>query len=823
MLNIDFNQFIWGFVGLIFATIVVIFLISLIKSSLLKKGRVVKALNMKLFLVTLPKDSLTKKSQSSYQEQKEILGIAEQFLSNLAQITPRGWKDKWYYGPPHIVFEIAVPHVGEEIHFYIAVPRKYEDFIEKQIHGFYPDAQIEPAEDYNIFAPESEASGGYFTLNKKYILPFRTYKNLEADPLGSITNGLSKIIGDTEGGALQIILRPAPKNWNVLAVKTAELMSKGKSFESALSSGHSTKEIFEPPKKEEKDYQTAISPMNQEIINALKEKASKPAFEVNVRVLTSAETQERSDQLLSHIEGTFDQFNSPTLNSLKFNKVKNKKLKELIYNFSFRLFDNKQKMILNSEEVASIFHFPSSEIETPRIKWLKARPAPPPANLPEEGLVLGRNIYRGEERVVRIKKEDRRRHLYVIGQTGTGKSVFLQNMIKQDIENGEGVAVLDPHGDLVENILTLIPKERIEDVIYFNPADLERPMGLNMLEYDPQHPEQKSFVVNEMINIFDKLYDLRQVGGPMFEQYARNAMLLVMDDPDSGSTLLEIPKVLADADFRKYKLSKCRDETVKHFWEKEAEKAGGEAALANMVPYVTSKMNMFLTNEIMRPIVCQQENSFDFRKIMDEKKILLVNLSKGKLGTPNSSLLGLIIVGKLLMAALSRIDILEEKRNDFYLYMDEFQNFTTESIATILAEARKYRLNLTIAHQFIGQLEEKIKNAVFGNVGSMVCFRIGPEDAEFMVKQFEPVFTVQDLINIDNFNAYLKLLIDGKTTKPFNIATYPPKTGDPKIAEAVKEFSRFRYGRERAIVEKEITERAKVSEKQISDNAEDII
>jgi len=255
---------------------------------------------------------------------------------------------------------------------------------------------------------------------------------------------LSKIIGDTEGGALQIILRPAPKNWNTLAIKTAELMSKGKSFESALSSGHSTKEIFEPPKKEEKDYQAAISPMNQEIINALKEKASKPAFEVNVRVLTSAETQERSDQLLSHIEGTFDQFNSPTLNSLKFNKVKNKKLKELIYNFSFRLFDNKQKMILNSEEVASIFHFPSSEIETPRIKWLKARPAPPPANLPEEGLVLGRNIYRGEERVVRIKKEDRRRHLYVIGQTGTGKSVFLQNMIKQDIENGEGVAVLDP-------------------------------------------------------------------------------------------------------------------------------------------------------------------------------------------------------------------------------------------------------------------------------------------------------------------------------------------------------------------------------------------
>jgi hypothetical protein len=294
-------------------------------------------------------------------------------------------------------------------------------------------------------------------------------------------------------------------------------------------------------------------------------------------------------------------------------------------------------------------------------------------------------------------------------------------------------------------------------------------------------------------------------------------MLLIMQDPDSGSTLLEVPRVLADADFRRYKLDRCQDYTVKHFWEKEAEKAGGESALANVVPYVTSKMNMFLSNDIMRPIVCQQKSSIDFRKIMDEKKILLVNLSKGKLGGPNSALLGLIITGKLLMASLSRVDIPEEQRTDFYLYMDEFQNFTTESISTILAEARKYKLCLTIAHQFIGQLEEKIKNAVFGNVGSMICFRIGAEDAEFVVKQYEPVFSKNDLINIDNFNAYLKLLIDGQTTRPFNIMTYPPKKGDAKIAEAAKEFSRVKYGRDRVAVEKEISERFEIKKEGIEE------
>jgi len=810
----DLNKIIF-LVIYIFVVFSIILFISVILRRRFSRMRIIKALNTKLFLVTLPKE-LSKIGEQPQKSEKEMIAVAEQFLSNLAQIKTKNWWKKLCYGSSSIIFEIAVPHIGEEICFYVATPRKFEEFVKKQIQGFYPTAMVEEIKDYNIFAPDSKNSGGFLTLSKKYILPFRTYQNLETDPLGSITNAMSKIVGDAEGGVIQIVLRPAKTGWNQLGIKIAKSMAKGGGFNAAIS-GQSkisqSKDFLKATKKSEEDKELKTPLLvDEETIKALKEKAGKPGFEINVRFLTSAKTEEQSEQLLSHIEGSFNQFSSATLNSLKFNKVKKRKLKKLIYNFSFRLFDESKKIILNSEEIASIFHFPLPTLETPRIKWLKAKFAPPPANLPQEGLILGRNIYRGEERIIRIKEDDRRRHLYIIGQTGAGKTTLLLDMIKQDIENGKGIAFLDPHGDSIEKILSFIPKERIEDVIYLNPSDTERPLGLNMLEFDSSNPEQKSFVVNEMINIFDKLYDLKTTGGPIFEQYARNAMLLIMDDPNSGSTLLEVPKVLADAEFRKYKLEKCKDFTVKDFWEKEAEKAGGEAALANMVPYITSKMNMFLSNEIMRLIVCQQKSSVNFRNIMDEKKIFLANLSKGKLGGPNSSLLGLIITGKLLMAALSRADIPEEKRTDFYLYMDEFQNFTTESIATILAEARKYKLCLTVAHQFIGQLEEKIKNAVFGNVGSMICFRIGAEDSEFMAKQYEPVFSQQDLINIDNFNAYLKLLIDGQTTKPFNFLTYVSPKGDLKVADMVKEFSRLKYGREKNLVEKEILKRYKISE-----------
>ena len=410
---------------------------------------------------------------------------------------------------------------------------------------------------------------------------------------------------------------------------------------------------------------------------------------------------------------------------------------------------------------------------------------------------------------MRILDDDRRRHFYVIGQTGTGKSVFLQEMIKQDIEAGRGICLIDPHGDLAERVISFVPASRAEDVIYFNPADVDRPLGLNMLEFDPKFPEAKTFVVNELIEIFEKLYNLKAqgFGGPMFEQYMRNALLLVMEDPESGSTLIEVPKVLADAEFRRYKLSKCKNIVVKNFWELEAEKAGGEAALANMVPYITSKMNVFIANDLVRPIVSQQKSAFNLREIMDQGKILIVNLSKGRVGDMNSYLLGMIIVGKILIASFSRADTPEEKRRDFYLYIDEFHNVTTQTITKALAEARKYRLSMTFGHQFIGQLDEETRKAIFGNVGSILCFRVGPEDAKYLISEFAPTFDEEDMVNTDNYNAAFRLLIKGETSRPFNVATYPPSKGDEEVARLIKEYSRAKYGKDRSHVEEELYQR----------------
>jgi len=819
-MTLDINQILLPIIFLLILTIITLsgwLLIQRLRS----QKQVTRALNMSLFLITLPKKVKAPEGEAA-KSAKEIISVMEQFYASLSNLREK--KGTFLYGQPHLVFEIATPQIGEEISFYLAVPRGYEDVLEKQIHGFYPQASVEKTEDYNIFNPTGQTAGAYLKLVKNYVLPFKTYQNLETDPLNEMTNTLSKLAEQGEGAAVQIVIRPAPAHWQSFGLRIAKEMQAGKSYQTAkteatsfsfvkiidsifktFSEGLKTKSKTEP---ESGAPQTTLTPLQQEIIKALETKAGKVGFETNIRCLVSAANRVRAEQLLSHLESAFVQFSAPNLNGLKSLRVSGRALKKLIYHFSFRLFNPQQKLLLNTEELTSLFHFPSIQLETPKVKALKAKPASPPANLPKEGLILGRNLYRGQETIVRCQKDDRRRHLYIVGQTGTGKSVFLQNLIVQDIKNKEGVALLDPHGDLIEEILGLVPQERIEDVILIDPADLERPIGLNMLEYDPAKPEQKTFIVNELINIFQKLFAaIPEALGPMFEQYTRNALLLLMDDPKEKFTLMEVPKVLADQDFRHRLLAKCQNTIVKDFWEKEAEKAGGEAALANMTPYITSKFNIFIANDYMRPIIGQSTSTLNFRQIIDEGKILLVNLSKGKLGDINSHLLGMMLTGKLLMAALGRVSTPQEERRDFYLYMDEFQNFTTESIATILSEARKYRLCLIIAHQFIGQLEEKIKGAVFGNVGSMVSFRVGAEDAEFLVKQFEPVFDQQDLINLDNFNAYIKLMLNNETSQSFNLLSYPPAKGSPEIAQTIKQSSSQKYGRAKAKVEEEILRR----------------
>ena len=809
---------------LVFSVILFVFYLFWLKKK--ERGFLARGMNLSLFLVTLPQQ-IEKEKEIGLEE---YLKSAEQFYSSLKSIKEHNFLKRLLLGNPFFVFEIAVPRIGEEICFYVACPRSFSQMMEKQILSFWPKAQVSATEDYNIFNPSGHSVGAVAGLAKPSVFPLKPYQELTVDPLAGLTGVFTKLDREAEGAVFQILIRPNKKSLKKIAEKIIRFLQEGQGSEQAVRSAQARTgasgvfqkfgEIISPSVKRKDDWSPLeknplsprqASPLSQSQISAISQKAAHPLFDVNLRALASAQTQERALEILEQLQSSFEQLGSPTLNQIKFRKASRQRAKKLFYRFSFRIFNERETLLLSSGELASLFHFPSPNLATPHIKWLKARQAPAPANLPKEGIIIGKNVFRGEERKVPILKDDRRRHLYVIGQTGTGKSVLLQEMIRQDIATGEGVALIDPHGDMAEKILELIPAERVEDVIYLNPSDFERPLGLNMLEYDPKFPEAKTFVVNELLEIFEKLYNLKSqgFGGPIFEQYMRNSLLLVMEDPESGNTLIEVPRVLSDVQFRKYKLSRCQNIIVKNFWELEAEKAGGEEALANMVPYITSKMNVFIANDLVRPIVSQQHSSFNFREIMDQGKILIINLSKGKIGDINSYLLGMIVVGKILLAAFSRADIPEDKRRDFYLYIDEFQNVTTKTIASVLAEARKYRLSMIFGHQFIGQLDEETRKAIFGNVGSLLSFRVGPDDAKYLTTEFEPIFNENDLVNLDNYNGALRLLIKGETSRPFNVVTFPPSSGNSEISGLIKEYSRIKYGRGRALVEAELYERLK--------------
>lgn len=798
------------------------------RSFLRFRAQINQSMNLDLEIIRVSKKEKSENSpdKEDHQAWKEEIGAMEQLLTALSSVKDRsGILKRLLYGSPCLSFEIANSSKSEEIIFYVAFPKKFRESVEKQIYSFFPNAILNKTQDYTIFSPGSFTQASILRLKNKYTLPIRTYENMEVDPLSALTNAMSKLETESEGAVVQLTLKPAGSAWRSKGKHIAQEMQQGKRLKEASRStiskagkglGQMALDSITASKKDNnlassEPKLVQLTPQEQELVKGIETKASKTGYYVNIRLLASADSEERAQMILAQLENAFSQYENGDINCFQIKK-RNKK-KDIAYNFIFRNFNEEEAILLNNEEIASIFHLPISTTQTPKIKWVKSNTAAPPVNIQgkdDDSITIGYNEFRGIKTPIRLLNGDRRRHLYTVGQTGTGKSNFLQEMAKQDAKAGRGFCFIDPHGDAVEDILTAIPKERAEDVIIFNPADTERPFGLNMMEYDPAHPEQKTFVINEMIGIFDQLYDLKQTGGPMFEQYMRNAMLLVMEDPDSGSTLMEIPKVLTDKDFREMKIKKCQNPTVVEFWTKEAEKAGGEAALANIVPYITSKLTTFISNDLMRPIITQQKSTINFREIMDNKKILLINLSKGRIGEINARLLGMIVVGKILMNALARADVPESQREDFYLYLDEFQNVTTDSIAQILSEARKYHLCLILAHQFIGQLKEDISKAVFGNVGSLVVFRVGPEDAEFLERQFAPTFSKQDLASVDNYQCFARILINNALTSPFNLATYPPTHGHQEVANAIKELSRLKYGREKKIVNQEILERTKL-------------
>lgn len=767
-----------------------------------------KSLHMTLFEITLPDAMINEEKAKGF---KEFIGAMEQFYAGMLSVA----NDKRNSAENYYTLEIALSNNSDQVVIYASVPNKYILLFEKQVLAFYHDAKInEVKDDYNIFNEDGASVGAYAFLSERGVMPIKTYDNIDHDPMNTILNVFSKLKTKGEGAAIQYVIAPAGDKFinefhmilddikDGMSVKHAS--DNFYKFHKALWS--SSKElIFGVKKKEEKDdkHMQGRRAVDEGAAEKIGNKLKSTILKSNIRVIASADTKERAEDILKEIESSFNQFKEPASNSFVFERVYASNLKNFLHDFSYRNFSNEKAMPLNLKELASVFHFPIGIASQPQLKEAKAGIAPAPIEIKDEGIVLGINSYRGRDTTIHMSREDRMRHFYVIGQTGTGKTNILLNMITQDIKNGDGCCYIDPHGTDIQTILSRIPKERIDDVIYFDPAYTMRPMGLNMLEYDPRYPEQKTFVVNEMMGIFNKLFDMKVGGGAMFEQYFRNSAFLVMEDPESGSTLLEITRVLADKEFRDMKLAKCKNPIIKQFWV-SAEQTSGDQSLANFVPYISSKFDNFISNDIMRPVVLQQNSVFNFRKIMDEKKILLVNLSKGRLGDINANLIGLVLVGKIQMAALSRVDMFGKPMNDFYLYIDEFQNVTTDSISSILSEARKYRLSLNIAHQYINQLEEGIKNAVFGNVGSMAVFRVGTEDANFLEQKFKPIFTASDITKLDNYNAYISMLANGQPVKPFNIKTLAPEAGNTAIVDDIKELSYLKYGRDREEVEAEI-------------------
>jgi hypothetical protein len=740
------------------------------------RDREKKSLEYTVLQVAVPRDNETK------------IDAAEQLFASLHAIHHGGF---WSFLKPaeHLSFEIVARK--EDIRFYVSVPHHLTDLVEKQIHGAYPGADIREVDEYNIFSDSGKVEFAALTTARSDYMPIRIYRDLPTDPLSSVTSVLAKM-QDNEAAAVQILIQPAGHKWAGL--------------------GHS---FISSTKKSEANPEKASFRVDQKTLEAVEQKISKPGYNTVIRLVVSAGTREAAKMHLQNLTASFEQYAS---DHNRFRKVKHPFKAFFMKDFIYRYFPImnppflKQFGVLNSDELATVFHLPNKSVETAHIYWLNAKRAPAPSQIPSEGLHLGISRYRGQDRDIYVGDDDRRRHMYIIGKTGTGKSQLLEEMVLQDIKAGKGVAVVDPHGDLIDGIMDRMGPERAEDVIYFDPSDTDRPMGLNML--DASTEDQKHFVVTSIVGLMYKLYDPMKTGiiGPRFEHAIRNAMLTVMSE--QGNTFVEIVRVLTDSGFVQELLPKVQDPIVRRYWTDQIAQTA-DFHKSEVLDYIVSKFGRFVTNKMMRNIIGQSKSAFDFRKVMDEGKILLVNLAKGKIGEENSNFLGLILVPRILISAMSRQDMPEEERRDFYLYVDEFQNFATPDFAQILSEARKYRLNLIVANQFIGQMEEEVKNAVFGNVGTIVAFRIGVTDANYLQHEYTPTFAETDLINIDKFNAYVKTTVRNEPVKPFSIDLTKDMTKviaekNSKIAAAIIQLSRLKYGRSRELVEAEIAQRAKL-------------
>ncbi|MDD3773866.1 MAG: type IV secretion system DNA-binding domain-containing protein [Patescibacteria group bacterium] len=720
--------------------------------------------------------------------------------------------------------EILQPRVSLEIvakpaaiNFYVTCPKNLVDFIESQIYAQYPEVEIIQNEDYTQFTPKTNFAVAELTTTKTDILPIKTFPNFEVDPLSSITSVLSKISGDQQIW-VQIIVRPLSEKWQKKSANwVASIKSTGKAPGANLTLGNIfkgilgfTKELVAAAtvKTTEGGGGSEIQltgPMSAALEGA-ETKTTKLGYQTKIRLIAFAEDYETCQSKVHGVVGSFKQFNTQNMNGFALGSF-DLNNQEKLERYKKRFFMD-GGIILNIEELASLYHLPNISVQTPKIAWAGSKKGEPPKNLPIEGkdenadlTIFGKTDFRGVPTKFGILRNDRRHHMYFIGKTGTGKSTVLQNMAISDIRKGEGIAVIDPHGELVETLLEYIPKNRIKDVVYFNPADQEFPIAFNLLEN--VKPELKGIVASGLIGIFKKIW--ADSWGPRLEYILRNDLLAILDYPKA--TFLSINRILVDKEFRAEVIQHIQDPVIKEFWISEYEQYDQKFRNEAIAP-IQNKVGQFVSSPLIRNILGQIKSSIDINDIMNNKKIFLVNLSKGKIGEDVSELLGAMLITKIQIAALERATIKSEDRTDFYLYVDEFQNFATESFATILSEARKYKLNLIMANQYIAQMEESVREAVFGNVGTLVSYRVGPSDAPYLAKEYMPTFEETDLINLNNYHIYLKMSVGGVTSSPFSASTLPPYEDKENLEQEVAEASRKTYGKAIADVKKEIAEQS---------------
>lgn len=738
---------------------------------------------------------------------EEVLSQAQVMYNIISSTATKGFKSK-IYGQRHLSLEI-IAHQGL-VQYYVVVPIVLEDVVRQAVAAAYPSARLEEVRDRNIFSQMGKMSGtigGEFTLKKDSVYPIATYQESKRDASRALLNALSSA-SRQDGVAVQVLLRPAREDWVKRSVEAAGRISKNKD-DSKSSAGRGLLEaLWKPPEVgDAKSEDKKLTSLEQSAVDAIQEKTRYPGYEVLVRVIVSSNTAARSQALLKNVTAAFSLFDSPSFNGFKF--AVSKDIEQLVTAYIFRFFPQSiTKNVLNSVELATLFHLPSQNtIPTSQVVRQASKQVDGPTEVMDEGLLLGYNEFRGTKKPIRLSANDRRRHTYIIGQTGTGKSVLLENLAFQDMMDGRGFAFVDPHGDTVESLLGKVPKDRVEDIIYFNPGDMTNPIGLNMFEFDS--PDQKDYLIQEAINMLYGLYDPGHTGivGPRLEHIFRNAALLLMADP-AGGTFVDIPKVLIDPEFVRSKLKYVTDQTVIDFWTKEFPASQRSNEAGEVISWVVSKFGPFISNDAMRNIIGQTKSGFNLRDIMDSNKILLVNLSKGRMGELNSKLLGIIFVMKFQAAAMSRADIPEQDRKDFSLYVDEFQNFATESFESILSEARKYRLNLILGNQFMTQLTDKVREAIIGNVGTVISGRIGITDAEILVKKYAPTFDVEDLTKLPNYQSIASVMINNVPSAPFSMSFIPP-VGQPNLElnDALKRLSAAKYGKPRAQVEAAIFQR----------------